>query len=60
MIGYVTLGTNDLERGAKFYDKIAALLDTRQDPCELVDHRGDRGPVRVRVARAEDGGACRG
>lgn len=28
MIGYVTLGTNDLDRGAKFYDKIAALLDT--------------------------------
>ena len=23
-------------------------------------NRGDRGPVRVRVARAEDGGACRG
>ena len=28
MIGYVTLGTNDLQRGAKFYDAIAALLDT--------------------------------
>jgi catechol 2,3-dioxygenase-like lactoylglutathione lyase family enzyme len=28
MIGYVTLGTNDLARGAKFYDAIAALLDT--------------------------------
>lgn len=26
MIGYVTLGTNDLERGAKFYDLIAAEL----------------------------------
>jgi catechol 2,3-dioxygenase-like lactoylglutathione lyase family enzyme len=26
MIGYVTLGTNDLERGAKFYDAIAAVL----------------------------------
>jgi catechol 2,3-dioxygenase-like lactoylglutathione lyase family enzyme len=26
MIGYVTLGTNDLERGAKFYDAIAAEL----------------------------------
>lgn len=24
MIGYVTLGTNDLERAATFYDKIAA------------------------------------
>ena len=28
MIGYVTLGTNDLKRAAAFYDKIAALLDT--------------------------------
>ncbi|MEJ2408009.1 MAG: VOC family protein [Novosphingobium sp.] len=26
MIGYVTLGTNDLERGAPFYDAIAAEL----------------------------------
>lgn len=28
MIGYVTLGTNDLTRAAKFYDAIAAELDT--------------------------------
>nr|NUR36926.1 VOC family protein [Sphingomonas sp.] len=28
MIGYVTLGTNDLQRGAKFYDAIAAELET--------------------------------
>jgi predicted lactoylglutathione lyase len=28
MLGYVTIGTNDLKRGAEFYDKIAALLDT--------------------------------
>jgi len=28
MIGYVTLGTNDLPRAAAFYDKIAAVLDT--------------------------------
>lgn len=28
MIGYVTLGTNDLERGAKFYDALAAELGT--------------------------------
>ena len=26
MIGYVTLGTNDLERGAVFYDAIAAEM----------------------------------
>lgn len=28
MIGYVTLGTNDLERAAVFDDAIAAELDT--------------------------------
>ncbi len=28
MIGYVTLGTNDLPRAAKFYDAIAAELST--------------------------------
>jgi predicted lactoylglutathione lyase len=28
MIGYVTLGTNDLPRAAKFYDAIAAELET--------------------------------
>jgi catechol-2,3-dioxygenase len=28
MIGYVTLGTNDLARAAKFYDVIAAEMGT--------------------------------
>ncbi|MGB5077623.1 MAG: VOC family protein [Sphingorhabdus sp.] len=28
MIGYVTLGTNDLARAAKFYDAIAAEFET--------------------------------
>ena len=28
MIGYVTLGTSDLVRGAKFYDALAKELDT--------------------------------
>ena len=28
MIGYITLGTTDLERGAEFYDKIGAKMDT--------------------------------
>ena len=28
MIGYVTLGTSDLARGAKFYDAIATEMDT--------------------------------
>lgn len=30
MIGYVTLGTNDLERGAKFYDAVTAVVGTKR------------------------------
>jgi predicted lactoylglutathione lyase len=30
MIGYVTLGTNDLQRAAAFYDQIAAELGTKR------------------------------
>ena len=28
MIGYITLGTSDIKRGAAFYDAIAAEMDT--------------------------------
>lgn len=30
MLGYVTLGTNDLERAAKFYDAIAGAMGTKR------------------------------
>ena len=30
MIGYVTLGTNDLKRAAKFYDELLALLGAKR------------------------------
>ena len=30
MIGYVTIGTNDLERGAKFYDELLAELGAKR------------------------------
>jgi catechol 2,3-dioxygenase-like lactoylglutathione lyase family enzyme len=30
MIGYVTLGTNDLPRAAKFYDELLALLGAKR------------------------------
>lgn len=32
MISYVTLGTNDMERGAAFYDTIFAPMGTRRLP----------------------------
>ena len=39
MIGYVTVGTNDLEKAAVFYDRIAELLDTprmMEDPGNFI------------------------
>ena len=30
MIGYVTLGTNDLQRAAKFYDELLALIGAKR------------------------------
>ena len=30
MIGYVTLGTNDLERAAKFYDALLEVLSAKR------------------------------
>ena len=30
MIGYVTLGTNDLARGAKFYDELLAVIGAKR------------------------------
>jgi predicted lactoylglutathione lyase len=30
MIGYVTLGTNDLKRAAKFYDELLAVLGAKR------------------------------
>ena len=30
MIGYVTLGTNDLQRAAKFYDELLGLLGAKR------------------------------
>lgn len=30
MLGYVTLGTNDLDRAAKFYDAIAEAMGTKR------------------------------
>jgi predicted lactoylglutathione lyase len=37
MIGYVTLGTNDLARAAKFYDAIAAEMGTGRMALQAKD-----------------------
>lgn len=47
MIGYVTLGTNDLERATKFYDRLCAEFGAKAHP----------GDGEVDSLGAEHGGA---
>jgi catechol 2,3-dioxygenase-like lactoylglutathione lyase family enzyme len=57
MIGYVTLGTNDLARAAKFYDAIAAEMGTgRMMEWPGAIAWGDRGgAASVAVTKPHDG-----
>ena len=60
MIGYVTVGTNDLPRAAKFYDAIAAELDTPR----MMDFDGfiawgkPGGGAGIAATKPFDGGAA--
>ena len=60
MIGYVTLGTNDLERGAKFYDAIAAEMGVgRMMDFETFIAWGTMdGPAGVALTKPHDGKAA--
>ena len=60
MIGYVTLGTNDLQRGAKFYDAIAALLDTPRmmEFDSFIAWGKPGGPAGVALSKPFDGKAA--
>ncbi len=60
MIGYVTLGTNDLARGAAFYDALAAEMDTpRMMDFETFIAWGKvDGPAGVALTKPHDGGAA--
>jgi predicted lactoylglutathione lyase len=57
MIGYVTLGTNDLPRAAKFYDAIAAEMDTPRmmDFETFIAWGKPDGPAGVAVTKPHDG-----
>lgn len=57
MIGYVTLGTADLPRAAKFYDAIAAEMDTpRMMDFETFIAWGKAdGPAGIAVTKPYDG-----
>jgi catechol 2,3-dioxygenase-like lactoylglutathione lyase family enzyme len=60
MIGYVTLGTNDLARGAAFYDALAAEMDTpRMMDFETFIAWGKAdGPAGVALTKPHDGNAA--
>jgi catechol 2,3-dioxygenase-like lactoylglutathione lyase family enzyme len=57
MIGYVTLGTSDLARGAKFYDAIAAEMGVgRMMEFNTFIAWGERGgPPGVAITKPFDG-----
>lgn len=57
MIGYVTLGTNDLARGARFYDALAAEMGTPR----MMEYDGfiawgvPNGPAGIGLTKPYDG-----
>lgn len=57
MIGYVTVGTNDLPRAAKFYDALAAEMNTpRMMEFETFIAWGTpNGPAGIAVTKPYDG-----
>lgn len=57
MIGYVTLGTNDLPRAAKFYDLIAAELGTGRmmDSAEFIAWGTPGGAAGIGLTKPFDG-----
>jgi predicted lactoylglutathione lyase len=56
MLGYVTMGTNDLERAGKFYDAIAAELGvSRMMGSERFIAWGAPGKAGFGIAKPHDG-----
>lgn len=60
MIGYVTLGTNDLPRAAAFYDALAGEMNTpRMMEFETFIAWGtENGPAGIAVTKPYDGNAA--
>lgn len=57
MIGYVTLGTNDLERAAKFYDALLGQLGAKRymEMERLVSWSAGEGSPGIGVCKPHDG-----
>lgn len=60
MIGYVTLGTNDLAKGAKLYDAIAAEMGVGRmmDFDSFIAWGVQGGPAGVALIKPHDGNAA--
>jgi predicted lactoylglutathione lyase len=60
MIGYITLGTNDLQRGAKFYDELLAGLGAKRfmDTDTFIAWSAGAGQPGVAISKSADGNAA--
>ena len=60
MIGYVTLGTNDMERGAKFYDALLGELGAKRymDMETFIAWSVTPGQPAVAIIKPNDGNAA--
>ena len=60
MIGYVTLGTNDLEKASKFYDDLLSVIDGKRmmDEETFVAWNAAPGQPAISVIKPHDGAAA--
>ena len=60
MIGYVTLGTNDIKKSAAFYDEVLAILDAKRvwDEDRFINWGNGKGSPLFSVIKPYDGEAA--
>lgn len=59
MIGYATIGTNDLEKAKGFYDKVMEALGGRRTMAfERMQFYGGRGQSMLAICKPYDGAAA--
>ncbi|RLA43491.1 MAG: VOC family protein [Gammaproteobacteria bacterium] len=60
MIGYVTVGTNDLERAAKFYDEVLAVVGAKRGMASdrFISWAGPDGGPMLMAMKPHDGNAA--
>lgn len=60
MIGYVTLGTNDLQRASKFYDQVLAVVGAKQGMVtdRFISWVGPKGGPMLMAMKPHNGNAA--